>query len=114
MSNKFVESNEYTGKTYSATVVDSLKTRLAKAEATLRDAGYADNGGKRWEQPMTEAVYVTKLRRAARSYLDECCSDQPMTVNAGKALDRWTALRDKISPHTLISMADAWLSRERA
>jgi hypothetical protein len=63
---------------------------------------------------MNEAEYVETLREAAQGYIDEIADPSVPGVNAREAIDRWWAVRDKMSARMMLSLCDAWLEKEGA
>lgn len=57
---------------------------------------------------MTEAEYVKTLRNEASHYIDVL---RAPTRDQNPLHTRWVVLRDKISPHTVIALCDAWLDK---
>jgi len=63
---------------------------------------------------MTERQYVETLRQAAADYTAVVGREpgSPHQIGDGARLKRWGILRDKMSPHTFVRIADAWLAAE--
>ena len=61
---------------------------------------------------MTEAEYVQTIRDAAAGYI-EVIRD-PSAQESGQRIRRWWAITEKLSPHTVIALCDAWLEKQGA
>lgn len=62
---------------------------------------------------MTEAEYVQAIRNVAEGYL-EVIREPLAFVDADEGLRRirhWTAIKEKLSPHTAIQLCDLWLEK---
>ena len=59
---------------------------------------------------MSEAEYVHAIRNAAQRYLDVVRDPAAHHSDGQQRIRRWEAIKEKISPITLIALCDAWFA----
>ena len=58
---------------------------------------------------MTEREYVEKIRQHAEAYIAQISGEADVA-----AVGRWAAVKRSLSPHTLVSLCDAWVKMQEA
>lgn len=63
---------------------------------------------------MTEEEYVHCIMDAIDEYLAFLRGDIDDSTKARKSMDRWDHLKTSLSPHTMLSLCEAWLATKSA